>query len=177
MIGGLSNPNHFYNAIPSSCWNYHLVNWKITKSSGHFQQLCQMMLYHKWLQASQMGWWEKTALSVALKNHRKPRCIQVFFRRLLAQNAVWLFNIEMENGPFVDDWWWITELKVVIFHNYVNLTEGNSSTHPSLSSTTNPGTWNKIWVLQAWKTLDGSAWFTLFLESMSSVIENPISSH
>ena len=24
-----------------------------------------MMLYHKWLQGSQMGWWEKTALSVA----------------------------------------------------------------------------------------------------------------
>ena len=44
-----------------------------------------------------------------------------------------------------------------MFHNYVNLTEGNSSTHPSLSSTMNPGTWfilaaasmeNLVWVAQ-----------------------------
>ena len=36
--------------------------------------------------------------------------------------TIWLFNIAMENGPFIDG----LPIKIVIFHGYVSLPEGIS---------------------------------------------------
>jgi len=36
--------------------------------------------------------------------------------------TLWLFNIAMENGPFIE----VYLLKMVIFHSYVKLQDGNS---------------------------------------------------
>ena len=33
--------------------------------------------------------------------------------------TLWLFNIAMENGPFIDGFTWVYLLKIVIIHGYV----------------------------------------------------------
>ena len=52
-----------------------------------------------------------------------PHWHAVFFQRKTTGPVVgytlWLFDIAMENGPFLGDLWLFTFKKMVIFHSYV----------------------------------------------------------